>query len=65
VKVSVRPRDDGNWSTLNAEPTWSTYFPSQRGPSFEIPVVPESSGDGTVIITFLMGENGWEKTALF
>ncbi|MCS3678685.1 hypothetical protein GGP72_002911 [Salinibacter ruber] len=37
------------------------YFPSKNGPSFKVPVVPDSS-NGTVIITFSRGEDGWKKT---
>ena len=61
VKVRVNPGSTSSWTTIDRS-TAPSWFPSRDGPSFEIPVVPEGGDDGTVIITFSKGEDGWEKT---
>lgn len=64
VKVSVNPnaREGAVWTTAGRE-FWFSFFPSEDGPSFEIPVVPGSGDDdGTVIITFSKDGDAWEKT---
>jgi hypothetical protein len=54
--------DEEKWITTGRD-IGQSFFPSRDGPSFEIPVVPGSGDDdGTVIIVFSMGEDGWEKT---
>ena len=41
-----------SWETPGRVLASPVFFPSEEGPSFEIPVVPNESGNGTIIITF-------------
>lgn len=52
---------DENWIPSSFQGISEKYFPTQNDVSFAIPVE-DGDGDGTVIITFSMGEDGWEKT---
>jgi hypothetical protein len=62
VKVAVLPDASNEWRVAGRDFNRS-YFPSEDGPSFEIPIVPGSGNDdGTVIITFSRDGDGWEKT---
>jgi hypothetical protein len=63
VKALTIPDNDAEdvWTTPSLELS-PNFFPSEGGSSFEIPVVPEGDGDGTVIITFSRDGDGWEKT---
>ena len=63
VKVRVFLDISDEWTTADRSLDAVSVFPSRRGPSFEIPVVPGSGDDdGTVVITFSRDEDGWERT---
>jgi hypothetical protein len=67
--LKIRTTKDPQRGWRNPQDGWqpegirfgARYFPSENGPSFKVPVVPDSS-NGTVIITFSRGEDGWKKT---
>lgn len=62
AKVRVFPDFATDWVPVE-QGFSSEYFPSEEeGPSFLVPVVPDSSSDsGTVIITFSQDGDGWKK----
>lgn len=70
VKVqSSYSSSNSSWTEGTGNSLWYAYFPKpedlnreDEGPSFKIPVGSSGDGSGTVIITFLREEDGWEKT---